>query len=336
MKKKLFMVSNYNNHIPQFKKESDSLNLELMSSILSVNFEVIIILLDDLIDNIIKNKININQSFFFFSSSQIEEYKLAICDVALEIERRNGILIPSYEFYIAHDNKFYQELYKNRCNVKTPKSQLFTNSNFIGYYEQPIVSKSSRGFASRSVLLAKNKSEYRKSILANMRNYIDLENSFVEKIKSLIKSKVLYRGLYPNKIGRVVAQDFLPGLKFDWKVLVFGNSVFALKRYTKKNDFRASGSGMFDFSDIPSDELIKFAVDVRKRLDTPFISLDIAELDCGSFSVIEYQSVHFGLSTALNSKHHFKVNNNNVEMIKGNISNVEFYFCQSFMEFIEV
>src|SRR5690606_8893478 len=59
-----------------------------------------------------------------------------------------------------------------------------------------------------------------------------------------------------------VQQQFVPNLKCDYKALVFMDKVFLLKRGTRKDDFRASGSGIFSFPE-PSVELLNFALQCR-------------------------------------------------------------------------
>lgn len=44
--------------------------------------------------------------------------------------------------------------------------------------------------------------------------------------------------------GYIYFQDFIPGNAFDIRVIVIGDKAFAIKRMVRKNDFRASGSGM--------------------------------------------------------------------------------------------
>lgn len=46
--------------------------------------------------------------------------------------------------------------------------------------------------------------------------------------------------------GYVLFQKFHPNNNFDTRVTVIGNRAFGFRRFTRKNDFRASGSGHFD------------------------------------------------------------------------------------------
>lgn len=333
--KRIFFVTNYKNIIPQKLHETIGLDLDKLKDFLKEGFICCTISLDDLASKLLNNDEDINGDYFFFTSSQIQNYKSTILDVAYDVQCRGGILLPKYDLYKSHDNKYYQELYKSRNNVKTPHAQLLSTSNSPIKPVVPVVIKASQGFGSKGVQLVKESGEVSKSVSSLMSPYYLPLNSVDETLRRTVKYFYKYKGLYPKKIGQVVLQEFIPNLEFDWKVLVFGKSVFVLKRYVRDNDFRASGSGKFDYECSPSDELIKFAEKTRNQLDTPFVSLDIAESSNSEFSVIEFQSVHFGLATMINAKRVFtvesggQVNCNPVDNVC-----VEEYFSKSLASYI--
>ncbi|HGM9841919.1 TPA: hypothetical protein ACKRDV_001686 [Proteus mirabilis] len=335
--KKLFIVTNYKNIFPQKTHETNSLDLKIITKELQSNgITTIIQNLDYIANMLLSNKIIVDGNYFFFCSSQIEDYKNTIIDIAYEVQERGGILIPKLDFYMSHENKYFQELYKKRCHIKTPPSAILSNSETVDFIDitLPCVVKKHSGFGSRGVTLVKNKSELNKSVYQKMNLYWVLNNDIYESIKRLFKTKIKFKNLYPKKFGRVILQELIPNLAYDWKVLVFNDYIFALKRYNRKNDFKASGSGLFDFNAIPSKKLIQFAFECRKKLDTPFISLDIAEQKDNSFNIIEYQAVHFGLSTALNCHRYYHYNNNEIDIIEKNINSIEYFFAYSIIEYI--
>ncbi len=55
-----------------------------------------------------------------------------------------------------------------------------------------------------------------------------------------------------------------------------------------------------------------FAYDIKEKLDAPFASLDIVEKD-NRCMLIEYQTIHFGLYTIMNSLSHFILDKNRNE-----------------------
>lgn len=327
-------MTNYSGKIPQKLHETVSLDIERLSASLREAFsEVKVILLDDLANALASNTVEVESVVFFFCSSQIEQYKSAIFDVAFEVYRRGGILVPGIDSYLAHENKYFQEMYKSRVGIATPCAKLLSTSSSDDKCCFPAVVKPYSGFGSQGVQLVQSNSELKRAIHNNMSSYFFEKFNVREIFKRIIKYFAKFPNEYPRKVGRVVVQDFIPNLKYDWKVLVFGDRAFALKRFTRNNDFRASGSGNFDYSSLASDELIEFAFKTRKSLGVPFVSLDVAESTEG-FSIIEYQSVHFGLATAMNAQRFYSLNNGNVSTTNCQGPDVEKLYANSIIDFM--
>ncbi|MDF0533019.1 hypothetical protein PY479_01850 [Shewanella sp. A32] len=336
MKSKFYLVTNYNNHIPQVLHETVSLNLSKIKSIIDSDFECEVYTLDRF-SQLLLSGCKFYGCYVFFASSQIENYKLAIIDIAFEVLSRGGVLIPGIEFYLSHENKFYQELYKSRLEIPTPKSSLYTHFFCEKEYNLPFsktVIKSYDGFGSNGVRLASTNNEFVEALQKSMKHYVRVGLGSIAK--NLVKYFYKYKNLYPTRIGRVVAQELIPNLKYDWKVLVFADNFFTLKRYVRTNDFRASGSGKFDYQADVTDGLIKFADSVRQKLNVPFVSLDIAETENGEFFVIEYQAVHFGMATAVNAKRFHRIHDGNVtKMELGSHVSIENLLADSILCFLK-
>src|SRR5690606_1882254 len=52
-----------------------------------------------------------------------------------------------------------------------------------------------------------------------------------------------YTRMISNEKGYVYYQDFIPNNDSDIRVIIVDDKAFAIKRMTRENDFRASGSG---------------------------------------------------------------------------------------------
>jgi glutathione synthase/RimK-type ligase-like ATP-grasp enzyme len=75
--------------------------------------------------------------------------------------------------------------------------------------------------------------------------------------------------------GYVYFQDYIPGKKFDLRVIVIGNKAFGVKRNNRPNDFRASGSGLIEYGkEHFSDELIKQSFSLAKAIKSKALSID--------------------------------------------------------------
>lgn len=78
----------------------------------------------------------------------------------------------------------------------------------------------------------------------------------------------------PEK-GYAYFQDFIPDNTFDIRVCVVGDKAFALKRVTRKGDFRASGSGNIVYDKNQIDErCVRIAFDVNKKIKSQSIAFD--------------------------------------------------------------
>ena len=95
---------------------------------------------------------------------------------------------------------------------------------------------------------------------------------------------------------------------------MIGERAYAFRRFKRKNDFRASGSGFFDFvKDVP-DGILDYAKKVFEEFDVPFISLDVAHKN-SNFYLIEFQFVHFGTYTLEKSPFYFQQNENSWQVM---------------------
>ena len=75
--------------------------------------------------------------------------------------------------------------------------------------------------------------------------------------------------------GYAYFQEFIPNNDSDIRVIIIGEKAFGIKRLVRKDDFRASGSGLisYDINDIPS-KCIKIAFDLSERLNTDCLCYD--------------------------------------------------------------
>lgn len=73
----------------------------------------------------------------------------------------------------------------------------------------------------------------------------------------------------------VLFQDFIPNNTYDLRVIVIGDKAFAIRRDTRNNDFRASGSGQIKYAKEYIDiSAVKTAFDVAKKLGTQCTGFD--------------------------------------------------------------
>jgi hypothetical protein len=251
----------------------------------------------------------IKDQVFLYTSSEDRGgyYKSYIEDVVLSLECRNAVIIPAFRFLRAHNNKVLVELLRKEWGKVTGDN---LKSNCYGCFEEikqsdvlmtfPVVIKKPEGYKSREVYLARSRQEYlhKASKLSRSINY-----------KSLLKDRLrelLHKGFIRESQHRkkLVIQEFVPGLKNDWKVLVFGEKYYPLLRKTRKNDFRASGSGLLSFPEELPDGLLDAIESAVKYFNVPQLSADIG-FDGSRFYFFELQFVYFGTYTIEYSPYYF-------------------------------
>lgn len=318
MKTSLIILKNSVGGFPQLLDEVESILTPHFYSALNTNdfkvVEALYVQYKELVVPLLE--IEDNKVFIFYCSSQHPSYYNYIFDIMMDAQNRGAILIPSLDHLKSHENKFYQELYKARLAIPTPKSWLLGSIEDIAYLVRngldfPVIAKLPQGFGSKTV----SKINSHEELLDYCRSHL---TPTVKPRKNIFKYKESlkkYKDKYPASTGSIVLQEFIPQQTHDWKVLVIGNKVFSLKRYTRDNDFRASGSGNFSGDKVPSLDLVNFAYNVKQKLKTPWVSMDIIESPRG-YLIIEYQCIHFGPYTVTSSKQHHLLEDNSWRLVK--------------------
>lgn len=229
-------------------------------------------------------------------------YKSFIEDVVLYLQNRGANVIPRHEFLRANNNKSFMELYRKTFkngSINSLKSLSFGSLEELEYnishFKYPVVVKESAGAMSKGVYLAKNKVQLIK-IARKISSAKHLLNDIKDFIRSYIHKNYKKQSRYRQKF---IVQEYIPRLNFDYKVIVFGDHYYIFKRPTRKNDFRASGSGNENYIYGSSVKYPKGIFDFSKRIfetmNLPHISLDIAyDSECSKFYLIEFQGIYFG------------------------------------------
>jgi hypothetical protein len=292
--KKIIFLTNYKNIIPQRNNEIEGLNLKLISEVLEVNnFSVEEITINDFILSL-KETNSFKGIYFYYTSSQYPIYKSFIQDVLVQITLLGGILVPEMRHFMAHENKNFQELEKVRLGIRSPYGIP------VGTYEEgveilkqisyPTVLKKYTGFRSRNVRRANNIEEGKKVLSKMMEKNFQFNSDSLYFIYRRLKNKKHY----PKKFGKVIIQEFIPDLTHDWKILVLGDKCLGGKRYVRKNDFRASGSKLYEMEEDPPENVLSFALKCKQELGCANASLDISENN-GDLQLLEYQTMHFAI-----------------------------------------
>jgi hypothetical protein len=204
------------------------------------------------------------------------------------IECVDGPIVPSWAFYEYED----------------ALSWLQNEAKF------PLVAKLRKGAGSSNVKLISNFSEakkYAKKMFGKgvnpMPTYaIDsknrIRNVMSRDVLPSILKKISYAPVkYYNSLknrstfivekGYVYFQKFMPDNAYDLRIAIVGEKAWGFHRAVRKNDFRASGSGVIDYDiEIPVD-VIKRSFELANKLCTQSISFDYVHDNNGNYFIVE-------------------------------------------------
>ena len=262
-------------------------------------------------------------------------YKGFIEDIVFGLEGQGAIVIPGYKYLHATNNKVYMEIlrqlslpefYRIRTGYYGTVEEVIKHSGTLNY---PQVIKTAAGAGSHGVFLAKNQKELKRIVKKVARTRYCFEELW-DYGRSIIHKGYIRESLYRRKF---ITQDFIEGLNNDWKVLIFMDRLYVLRRNNRPRDFRASGSGLFIFDKEVDEDLLNAASDIFHSFDIPMLSLDLAKKD-GKVLLVEMQFVYFGTSTLEKSPYYYTRINNAWQQIHTK-SNLEEVYSESIVKFID-
>ena len=171
--------------------------------------------------------------------------------------------------------------------------------------DYPIIFKLKKGAGSKNVILIYNKAEARRIIYRmfgkgisssdgiphkNKVKYKNFEDFIKHKADQYLLNKI--HGINPEtwqtEKNYVLFQRFLPNNNFDTRITVIGNRAFACKRFVRKNDFRASGSGNWDLNKDNIDlRTVKTALKISKEMKFQSMAYDFLFDEKGNPKICE-------------------------------------------------
>lgn len=235
--------------------------------------------------------------------------------VLFTAQKMGKIVFPNFDTSWHFDDKLAQKYLLESIGAPLVPSYVYYNKedaiNFLKKTKFPIVFKLKRGSGGNAVKLLKSFKEAKKIVNKAFGKGIpqmDFKNLFFDRLQKykdgiepfsgvlkafariFIKSKY-YKASQPEK-GYAYFQEFIPNNLFDIRVIVIGDKAFALKRFVRTNDFKASGSGNIAYSKDEFDErCIKISFEVSSKLNSQCMAYDfvfdsnnsplIVEISCG-------------------------------------------------------
>ena len=211
------------------------------------------------------------------------------------IEHGMGIpVFPSLETAWHFEDKIAETYLLQSAGLPTPATSIFWDRSsaldFCRSATYPLVLKLTSGYRSANVRLLNN--------FDDAAHWIDrlfgpgvtaLDGpgggwrQAVQRAKSALRQargEPVHQDLdsYELQHGYFYVQEFAAGNAFDTRVTVIGNRAFAYRRFNRPGDFRASGSGRFDWDVSQIDEdSVRLAFRVARRLRTQSIAVDVLQ-----------------------------------------------------------
>jgi glutathione synthase/RimK-type ligase-like ATP-grasp enzyme len=98
----------------------------------------------------------------------------------------------------------------------------------------------------------------------------------LRRLPFTLKNVLAQRKAAPSERGYALFQEFLPGNTHDTRVTVIGDRAFAFRRFTRPDDFRASGSGRIDWEPAPIDlNCVRLAFEAASKIKSHCLAFDI-------------------------------------------------------------
>ncbi len=230
------------------------------------------------------------------------------------LERMGLTVYPNVATSWHYDDKVGQKYLLEAIDAPMVKSYVFYEKErareWIEQTTFPKVFKLRNGAGSYNVMLMKNRSQaltllnqaFGRGFFPHSKSAVLKERIWEYKkrgdLKSFFKiSYGIYRYIFPNSIYQVLprernyfyAQDFVPGCDHDIRVFVIGDRALTKKRFTRKGDFRASGSGIMTWDEIPI-ECVQKAFEVVDKLEAQSLAFDFVK-DKDGYKIVEISYV---------------------------------------------
>lgn len=212
-------------------------------------------------------------------------------------------VFPNHNTGWHFDDKVAQKYLVESLSIPSPRNYVFYDMDSLKRFSQeaqyPLVWKLKGGSGSRNVKLVQSASELisiaKKMFGGGIREY-DPWGGLKESIRKYKLGKktskdifkafahIIYPVRYERMSGRawgyMYLQEFIPQNDSDYRVIVVKDKAFAIKRSTRPNDFRASGSGYIQYEkELFPDSLISKSFEIAGKVKAQCIAFDFVYRD---------------------------------------------------------
>jgi glutathione synthase/RimK-type ligase-like ATP-grasp enzyme len=209
--------------------------------------------------------------------------------------------MPDFESFWQYEDKIKEYYLLKSHGFPIVDSYIFWNIEhadaFLNEAQFPLVAKLAKGAASSNVVIvnsveegmAINRQVFYKGVKAgglnNKSNLSSIRKAGLTKFgKASLRSFLINTGVIRDKSDfpewqiqkdSIMYQKYLPNNSFDQRIVVIGNRAFGARRFVRKNDFRASGSGNDDLTPGKIDlRCIELAFSISNKLNFSSMAYD--------------------------------------------------------------
>jgi glutathione synthase/RimK-type ligase-like ATP-grasp enzyme len=209
--------------------------------------------------------------------------------------------MPDFDSYWQYEDKIKEYYLLKSHDFPVVDSWVFWNCEqadaFLEEASYPIIAKLPKGAASSCVVLVKTPQEGKaidkQVFTTGVKNGRINSKSSLSSIwkegmysytKKSLRSLLIDTGILTDKSyfpewqiqkDAILYQKYLPNNTFDQRITVIGNRAFGARRFVRKNDFRASGSGHDDLDPKNIDpKCIEIAFSISKRFNFSAMGYD--------------------------------------------------------------
>lgn len=189
------------------------------------------------------------------------------------LERAGSAMVPSYVFFDKQDalawceKTDFPKVFKLRGGAGSSNVKKVNRKSDA----QSLIRKAfGRGFSNYDTYV---------SLIERFRRWRLGQTNTIDVLKGLVRfvHQPQFSKVAGREVGYCYFQDFIPDNDYDTRIIVIGAKAFALRRYNRKDDFRASGSGDFGYEKELFDErCVRMSFELTHKL----------ELEVGAFDFV--------------------------------------------------
>ena len=240
------------------------------------------------------------------------------------LEAAGKKVFPDFNTVWHFDDKIAQKYLLEAINAPIVPTYIFyTEKEALEWIENttmPKVFKLKGGAGASNVKLAHNKKEaaqlvkrafgkgfeqyrWKEQFKEEFRKYQKGKSSLKDLIRPIYlqffkKYPTEFAHYHGKECGYAYFQEFIPNNTFDIRICVVGDKAFGLKRLTRENDFRASGSGSIIYNKEEIDErCVKIAFEANKKLKMQSIAYDFVFDEKNNPLIVEISYGYMGPET---------------------------------------